>query len=82
MRKIAFLPLKLNKLTDGKLNVRIDPFAHLMELEVLKYLPSFTYWPLEISAVCVQSNIDQRSQTSHGHKMSSMSQSVTPNTQL
>jgi len=27
--------------TDGKLNLAIDLFAHVAELQVLKYLPSF-----------------------------------------
>jgi len=42
MGEIAFLPLKLNI----QINiVSIDFFTHLAEVEVLKYLPSFPFWP-------------------------------------
>ena len=41
MGEKQFLPLKLNK----QMKIEsIDLFAHLVELEVLKYLPSFPHW--------------------------------------
>jgi len=42
MGEIAFLPLKRNK-QNGINRPRILNFAHLTELEVQKYVPSFPY---------------------------------------